>query len=194
MFDFNTKKSERITDNVRQDVFPMWSPDGNTIYYISDRGDIMNLYAYDVNTKEDKQLTSYKEYDIKFPAIGDKLIVYEQGGYIYGYDLQSGKESKITINIDNDQVYSRPTLTDVSGQISSIAVAPGGERVVVAARGDIFSLPVKEGITYNLTNSSDANDMQAGWSPDGKYISYVSDKDGEFNIYLRDVVTGKERK
>lgn len=59
----------------------------------------------------------------------------------------------------------------------------------------IFSLlPVKEGITYNLTNSSDANDMQAGWSPDGKYISYVSDKDGEFNIYLRDVVTGKERK
>lgn len=194
VFDFNTKKSERITDNVRQDVFPMWSPDGNTIYYISDRGDIMNLYAYDVNTKEDKQLTSYKEYDIKFPAIGDKLIVYEQGGYIYGYDLQSGKESKITINIDNDQVYSRPTLTDVSGQISSIAVAPGGERVVVAARGDIFSLPVKEGITYNLTNSSDANDMQAGWSPDGKYISYVSDKDGEFNIYLRDVVTGKERK
>lgn len=120
--------------------------------------------------------------------------MYEQGGYIYGYDLQSGKESKITINIDNDQVYSRPTLTDVSGQISSIAVAPGGERVVVAARGDIFSLPVKEGITYNLTNSSDANDMQAGWSPDGKYISYVSDKDGEFNIYLRDVVTGKERK
>ena len=71
-----------------------------------------------------KQLTSYKEYDIKFPAIGDKLIVYEQGGYIYGYDLQSGKEFKITINIDNDQVYSRPTLTDVSGQISSIAVAP----------------------------------------------------------------------
>ena len=102
----------------------MWSPDGNTIYYISDRGDIMNLYAYNVNTKEDKQLTSYKEYDIKFPAIGDKLIVYEQGGYIYGYDLQSGKEFKITINIDNDQVYSRPTLTDVSGQISSIAVAP----------------------------------------------------------------------
>ena len=64
----------------------------------------------------------------------------------------------------------------------------------MAARGDIFSLPVKEGITYNLTNSSGANDMQAGWSPDGKYISYVSDKDGEFNIYLRDVVTGKERK
>jgi len=171
VFDLATKKSERITDNVRQDIIPMWSPDGNTIYYISDRGDIMNLYAYDVNTKEDKQLTSYKEYDIKFPAIGDKLIVYEQGGYIYGYDLQSGKESKITINIDNDQVYSRPTLTDVSGQISSIAVAPGGERVVVAARGDIFSLPVKEGITYNLTTSSDANDMQAGWSPDGKWFA-----------------------
>ena len=194
VFDFDTKKSERITNNERQDVFPMWSPDGNTIYYISDRNDVMNLFAYNVNTKEDKQLTSYKEYDIKFPAIGDRRIVYEQGGYIYAYDLQNGKESKITIHIDNDQTYSRPVLTDVSGQISSVAPSPGGERVVVAAHGDIFSLPVNAGITYNLTNSSDANDMQAGWSPDGKYISYVSDKDGEFNIYLRDVQTGKERK
>ena len=120
--------------------------------------------------------------------------MYEQGGYIYGYDLQSGKESKITINIDNDQVYSRPTLTDVSGQISSIAVAPGGREGGCGCPWGYFSLPVKEGITYNLTNSSDANDMQVGWSPDWKYISYVSDKDGEFNIYLRDVVTGKERK
>lgn len=194
VFDFATKKSERITDNVRQDIIPMWSSDGNTIYYISDRGDVMNLYAYDVNTKEDKQLTFYKEYDIKFPAIGDKRIVYEQGGYIYAHDLQTGKDNKITIRIDNDQVYSRPKLTDVSGQITTVATSPGGERVVVAAHGDIFSLPAKTGITYNLTNSSDANDMQAGWSPDGKYISYVSDKDGEFNIYLRDAVTGKERK
>lgn len=194
VFDFNTKKSERITNHVRQDIIPMWSPDGNTIYYISDRDDVMNLYAYDLNTKQDKQLSFSKEYDIKFPAIGDQRIVYEQGGFIYGYDLSSGKISKITVQLNNDQVFSRPKLTDVSSQISTMACSPGGERLVVGARGDVFSIPESSGITYNLTNSSDANDMNVGWSPDGKYISYVSDKDGEFNIYLRDAVTGKERR
>ena len=59
VFDFATKKSEKITDNARQDIIPMWSPDGTTIYYISDRDNVMNLYAYNVSTKEDKQLTSF---------------------------------------------------------------------------------------------------------------------------------------
>ena len=72
-------------------------------------------------------------------------------------------------------------------------VAPNGERVVVAARGDIFTLPAKSGITYNLTNSSNANDRNPQWSPDGKWIAYISDKNGEFNIWLRDAFTGEEK-
>ena len=79
---FSLPVKEGITYNLTHssdanDMLAGWSPDGNTIYYVSDRDDVMNLYAYNVNTKEDKQLTFYKEYDIKFPAIGDKLIVYE---------------------------------------------------------------------------------------------------------------------
>lgn len=194
IFDFSTKKSEKITHDVRQDIIPMWSPGGNEIYYISDRDDIMNLYVYNIKTKETRQLTFYKDYDIKFPAIGDKTIVYEQGGYIYRYDLENGKNERIKIIIDNDQVYSRPEWKNVSDQINYRVPSPDGQRVLVSARGDIFSLPVKEGITYNLTNSSDANDRMGAWSPDGKYISYISDKEGEFSIYLREVATGKEKR
>ncbi|MEZ7953587.1 MAG: PDZ domain-containing protein, partial [Bacteroidales bacterium] len=66
-------------------------------------------------------------------------------------------------------------------------------RLLGVARGDIFSIPAKKGITYNLTNSSDANDKTADWSPDGNGYAYVSDKDGEFNIWYVDS-KGKERK
>lgn len=193
IFDFDTKKSEKITDHKRQDIIPMWSADGRKIYFISDRDDIMNLYVYDLNTKTTRQLTFNKDYDIKFPALGGNQIVYEYGGDLYRFDTQSEKATKIPVEINNDQNWSRPEWKDVSRQISTIDVAPGGERIVLSARGDIFTLPAKEGITYNLTNSSNANDRYPQWSPDGKWIAYISDKSGEFNIWLRDAVSGEEK-
>jgi len=192
IFDFNTKESKKITNNVRQDIFPMWGQNGDEIYFTSDRDDVMNLYVYQISTQQTKQLTFYKDYDVKFPSIGGDQIVYEYGGYIYLFDTKSKTASKVTVNINNDQEYSRPEWKDVSTQLSSYAISPNGERVILTGRGDIFSLPGKEGITYNLTNSSDANDQNGLWSPDGKYISYVSDKDGEFRIYVRNAVTGEE--
>lgn len=127
----------------------------------------MNLYVYNIQDKSTKQLTFSKDYDIKFPAIGEDQIVYEQGGYIYKFDTQSKQITKVPVEIDNDQLYSRPLLKDVSGQIRNIDISPNGERILLTARGDLFSVPAKKGITYNLTNSSDANDFAGTWSPDG---------------------------
>ena len=193
IYDFDTHQSQKITDEIRQDIIPMWSADGNKIYFISDRDDIMNLYVYNLSDKTTRQLTFNKDYDIKFPALGGDQIVYEQGGILYKFDTRTEKASPIPVEIDNDQNWARPEWKDVSGQISRMDVAPNGERVVVAARGEIFTLPAKSGITYNLTNSSNANDRNPQWSPDGKWIAYISDKNGEFNIWLRDAFTGEEK-
>lgn len=194
IFDFDTKKSEKITDNVNQDIIPMWSKDGKTIYYASDRDSYMNLYAYDINTKKTEQLTKYREYDVKFPSVGDSTIVYENGGYIYKYDTKIAKSEKLTIQINNDQAYSRPVWKDLSKGVRTMSISPNGERLLASARGDIFSIPAKSGITYNLTNSCNANDKSADWAPDGSGFAYITDKDGEFNIYFRDNKTGKEKK
>lgn len=193
IFDFDSKKSEKITDHIRQDIIPMWSADGRKIYFISDRDNIMNLYVYDRDDKSTRQLTFNKDYDIKFPAMGGDQIVYEQGGYIYRFDTKSEKATRLRIEIENDQNWARPEWKNVSNQINAVSISPNGERMLASARGDIFSLPAKEGVTYNLTNSSNANDRLPQWSPDGKQIAYVSDKNGEFNIWLRDAVTGEER-
>lgn len=183
IYDFDTKETTKITDNIYQDIFPMWH--GDKIYYLSDRDRTMNLFVYDTKTKETKKLTDYTDYDIKFPSLGDHSIVYENGGYLYNFELSTGEITKIPVIIDNDLLTGRDRFVDASKFISSYAVSPAGERVAFGARGDVFTVPAKSGITRNLTKSPGVHDRNVEWSPDGKYISFISDRTGEDEIYIQ---------
>ena len=187
--DFNTHETRAITDHKAQDIIPMWH--GNNIYFLSDRNWRMNLFKYNINTEEITQLTHFENYDIKFPSMGENFIVFENGGYIYKFNLQTEEASRVPITISNDITYSREEIVDATEKIQSAGPSPNGERVTFSARGDVFSVPAKEGITYNLTRSSGNHDRDAKWSPDGSHIAYISDMDGEFEIYLQDK-QGKE--
>lgn len=183
IFNFITNKTQNITNNIAQDIFPMWHQDN--IYFLSDRNKIMNLFVYNTTTNETKKLTSFSRYDIKFPALGKDKIVFENGGYIYYYNIANSEVVKLTIRIREDNSSSRTVLKNVSSDIANIDLAPDGSRLAVSARGDIFSIPVKEGLTRNISVSSGAHDRNPVWSPDGKYIAYVSDMTGEYQIYIQ---------
>ncbi len=182
IYNFKTKKTIDITNNPAQDIFPMWK--GDIIYFLSDRNRTMNLFSYNLKTKETKKLTNYTNYDIKFPSLGDNSIIYENGGYIYNFDLSIQKPKKITIKIADDLIGGRNELKDASKIIRSISISPAGKRVAFGARGDIFTVPAKTGITRNLTQSSGIHERNVEWSPDGKYLAFISDKTGEDEIYI----------
>ena len=183
IYDFKTKTTSKITDDPHQDIIPMWH--GDDIYFLSDRTQTMNLFVYNTKTKQTTQLTDFTDYDIKFPSIGKNAIVFENAGYIYRFDLTTKKYNIVHVEIANDQEFSRSSWEDASKLIRDGDVSPHGERAVLSARGDIFTLPAKKGITKNLTQTSGVHERNATWSPDGKYIAYISDKTGEFEIYIQ---------
>ena len=81
-------------------------------------------------------------------------------------------------------MFSRPSQVSAAGQIEDYELNPKAERALFVARGDVFTAPIEKGPTRNLTNSSNAHDKWARWSPDGAKIDFISDLDGEDEVYL----------
>ncbi len=188
IYDFKTGAIEDITNNPAQDIIPMWAPN-NRIYFLSDRlsegAKRLNLYSYDLATKATAQHTHFKDFDIKFPSLGGGLIVFEEAGYIWSFDLKTGATKRLPIEVRDDFVTSRSAIVNVAAFVANVSLSPDGKRAVVNARGNTFTVPAKDGATRNLSTKSGVHERDAVWSPDGKWIAYVSDESGENELYVR---------
>ncbi len=183
-------KVENITNNIAQDIFPMWI--GNEIFFASDRDMIMNIFVYDTKTKKTEKVTDFDLYDVKFPTTDGKTIVFENGGYIYRLDPATRKYEQVHITLAGDDIYGRSERRKLAGNVTGASLSPNGERLAVTARGEVFDVPVGRGVTRNLTRSSASNDRDADFSPDGKWIAWIGDATGETEVYLYEVEKGGE--
>ncbi len=184
IYDFKKNSVENLPHTDWTDTFPMWH--GNTIYFTSDRGEEhrLNLYSYDLSSKQITQLTHFKDFDVMWPSLGPDSIVFENGGYLYTFDLQSNQPKKLTVYLPGDQNQALKRWENVSKLVTDFDISPEGKRAVFAARGDVFTVPAKEGSVRPLTRSSASREKEVAWSPDGRWIAYVSDKTGEYELYV----------
>jgi tricorn protease len=184
LYDFASKTTTDLTNNPALDIIPMWK--GNRVYFLSDRDQPfrLNLYSYDLGTKQTKKLTDFTEFDVKFPSLGEEAIVFENGGYIYRLHLSTEKAARVMVTIAEDFDSGRATVVDVSRSITNYEIAPDGSRALFGARGDVFTVPAKYGPTRNLTRTPGVHERNSKWSPNGKWISYISDATGEDEIWI----------
>lgn len=190
LFDLKTNEYDEVPRSGAMQMFPMWY--GGGIYYISDKDGTMNLYRFDRATKKTRKLTEYKEFDVKWPSLNGGSIVYENGGRLFYYDLEKNAVHPVPVTVASDLVNARAELKTVGQQVRWFGISPTGARAVVGARGEVFTVPQKDGSPRNLTDSPGVHELNPSWSPDGKWIAYLSDRSGEYEIYLRPQKGGDE--
>jgi tricorn protease len=184
VYDLEKDISKQLTTFKGSDQIPSWYKD--KIFYASDESLTLNIHSYDLKTGKIEQITHHTEYDVMWPSGENNLLIYENGGYLYKLDLDSGKETKLTVYVNFDSPYTLPYFKTVTDNIRTYTLSPTGKRALFDARGDIFSVPAKEGQIKNLINTQGIREIYPTWSPDGKYIVYYSDRTGEYEIYLQD--------
>lgn len=182
VYDLNAGTSEQITNFEGSDQVPVWS--GDNIFFASDRDLKLNIWQYNTTTKETKQVTRHADFDVMWPSGNGDQLVYENGGYLYKLNLKTGQSERVKVDVSFDNPNLVPYYKKVKSDIHSFNISPTGKRALFDARGDIFSVPAENGITENLTQSQGVREIFPVWSPDGKYISFYSDKTGEYELYL----------
>ena len=183
-YDLKKNVSKRLTTFPGTDQLPFWFKDN--IYFVSDRDLRLNIYKYVPNSTKPVQVTRFKNFDVMWPSGSNGQIAFENGGYIHKLDLNTGKTKKVSVDITFDNSNLLPYYKNVKSFAYSATLNNGGKRAVFEARGDLFSVPGKKGITVNLTKTQGIRETSPDWSPDGKWIAYISDKTGNNELYLLD--------
>jgi tricorn protease len=185
LFGLSDFKARNLTQSNSNDGQPMWH--GSKLYFLSDRDANFraNIWAYELDTDTVRQVTHFEDFDIHFPAIGPDDMVFENGGRLYVLDLATETARPIDVKVVTDRATLRSRPVKVGDQLADGDISPSGKRAVLAARGEIFSLPAEHGVVRNLTRTSGVAERHPSWSPDGKTIAYFSDRTGEYELSFR---------
>ncbi|WP_179346574.1 S41 family peptidase [Winogradskyella ursingii] len=184
--DLKTKELIRTSQPTQErHLDPVWL-DG-MVYFMSERDYTMNIWSFNPNTKEEKQITFHKKFDVKSLDSSNDKIVYEQGGYLHIYDPSTNNSRQLNIDVKADLNFYRPKWDNVSARnLSNPNLSPNGIRAIFEHRGEIFTVPKEDGTWMNLTNSPGVADRNPIWSPKGDKIAWFSDKSGEYQLMVSD--------
>jgi tricorn protease len=183
IYDLKNNTTEKITDWLGTDNQPTWV--GDKIYFTSDRTGTLNLYSYDLTSKQTNAVTEFNNYDVLWLSASEDMIVYENGGYIYKYDPSTNKNEQVPIKVFGDFSGTVPYIKNIKSNIEWFEISPTGKRALFGARGDVFTVPAEKGEISNITQTPGIREKDPVWSPDGKWIAYLSDKTGEYEIFMK---------
>jgi tricorn protease len=179
------KVLEKIPHVNASDSNPMWI--GPDVAFISDRNDgAANLFLYEPQSHTVRQLTHETQWDVRNAGAYGDNVVYEAGGELKSLDVSTGQIQPIPIHLTVQSIQARPQWKDAGKNVTSAWLSPSGKRVLITARGDVFSVPVKDGSVRNLTATSGVREADALWNKDGLRVAYISDEGGAQALLIRD--------
>jgi len=190
--DLSDSKVKEIPRKDWNDNQPVWF--GNKIYYLCDRTGPVGLYSYDLSSGAEKAEVPGSGFDLKSLTGGPDVLAYEKLGSIHLFDPKTHADTTVKISVHGDFAEVRPQFKDLRPYIDSASISPSGNRVAIAARGFVLTVPASKGDVHTTDETQGVHRRQVAWSPDGKTIAYVTDVAGYRQMGLWDVASATEKR
>lgn len=176
---------ERVPHGDWNDRLPMWV--GERIYFISDRTDPYNLYSFDPRSKQTRKLTTFKEFGIDAAASTADAIALLRDGELYVYAIATAALARVPVTMTADTSEAMPRAVPAGRWTTKVALSANGDRAVVTARGDVFTMRLDAGAAsvQHITSSSATAERHATLSPDARSVAFFSDSGGTYRLHIR---------
>jgi tricorn protease len=193
MRDHSTAGYEKVSEGGARDAWPMWSRDGRTIYYTSDRGGAENLWRVAPGGRP-AQVTRFTDGRLLWPSISadGRAIVFERNLGIWKLDTESGRAAEVRITRRGSAANAAAERLRQTDQLDDLALAPDGKKVAFVARGEVFAASATDGGDATRVTTTPAPESQPAWAPDSRRLAYVSERNGPGQLFLYDFATNAE--
>ena len=208
--DSATPGYEQLTEGGAKNMWPMWSADAATIFFVSDRSGAQNIWTVSAKgpgsdkealssqrrggTAEARQVTKFKDGRVLWPNISydGKAIVFERNFAIWKLDTATGQAGEVPITRRGAPVGPSVEHLRLTDQIQDLALSPDGKKVAFVVRGEVFAASAKDGGEAARVTNSPSNESQIAWAPDSRRLAYVSDRNGAPQVYLYEFASNTE--
>jgi Tol biopolymer transport system component/C-terminal processing protease CtpA/Prc len=191
---------EKLTSRDAKELWPMWSGDGRSLFFVSDRSDsankngAQNIWTITPGRSEARRVSNFTDGRVLWPNISydGREIVFEHNFSIWKLDVENGKAAEVAITRRGASAgpgIERVRLTD---QINELQLSPDGKKVAFVVRGEVFAASAADGGDAARVTNSYAEESQPTWSPDSRRLVYVSERDGVPHLFLYDFTTTTE--
>jgi tricorn protease len=181
--DLKTNQHTKLTTDNVEDREPVYSNDGQYVYYLSEKNGNQNIYKKPLLLKiAEQQLTSFKTNPVRHLSVSkNNTLCFTYDGEIYTL-TEGGQPQKLAVRIMNDGRASVKRNMPVNGNIAEFALSPNNKEIAFITHGEVFVTSVEGSFTKRITNTPGQERMLA-WSPDSKTLYYSGERDGSWNIY-----------
>lgn len=187
-----TGKYEQLSDFQGEDLDPEWAPDGNSVYYLSEKSGTFNVHHKSLRTSQDEQLTEFDTHPVRHLSLSDDgVICFSFHGELF--ILIEGEEAiKVPVGINAEMRHNPIVTMPVHDGVSQMAVSPNGKEVAFIKRGEVFVSSVKEGTTKRITDTPE-QERSVSFSPDGRSLLYASERNESWNLYQTSIKRDEEK-